>query len=67
MPQRTELQAVELLAAEIRRIDRVRIGQHGVDTGPAEHGGGKRAGQTAACDRNVGVPQLHLPKRKSHK
>ena len=64
-PQRLQLHAVELLAAEIRRIDRVRIDQHGVDAGAAEHCGRERAGEAAACDDNIGVPQLHLPKRQS--
>ncbi len=34
----------------------MRIDQHGVDAGAAEHGGCERAGESAAGDDNVGVP-----------
>ena len=63
-PQRLQLRAVELFAAEIRRVDRVRIDQHGIDACAAEHGGCERAGEAATCDDNVGVPQLHLLNRQ---
>ena len=42
----------------------MRIDQHGVDAGAAEHRGRERAGETAAGNDNIGVPQLHLPKRR---
>jgi len=71
-PQGLQLHAIKLLAAEIRRIDGVRIDQHRSDASAAEHGGSERAGQTPACDDNIDVPQLGLPKpvclrRKSSK
>ena len=40
----------------------MRVDQHGIDAGAAEHGGCERARETAACDDNIGVPQLHLLK-----
>jgi len=48
------LRAVELLGAEIGRIDRVRIDQHRMMAGAAQHGRRGRAREAAACDQNVG-------------
>ena len=58
---RFELNAVELLASEVGRIDRVGVDQGGVDAGAAKHRCGKRAGKSAAGDDNVGLPARASP------
>ena len=56
--EQADLLLVELLAAEIRRIDLVRVDEHGVDPGPAEHGGRRRSGEPASDDGNVRMPHV---------
>jgi hypothetical protein len=36
----------------------MRVDQHGVDPGPAEHGGCGRTGEPASNDGNVGAPHV---------
>jgi hypothetical protein len=60
-PQRLQLDVIDLLAAEIRRIDRMRVDQNGIDAGTAQHRGRERTREAATGNDNIGVPQLHLP------
>src|SRR6185437_16340590 len=50
-----DLRAVEFLAAEVGRIDGVRIDEDGVDAGAPEHRRGHRAGQSAADYDNIRI------------
>jgi len=59
--QRLHLRAVELLAAEVFGIGRMRIDDDGVNAGAAKHGGSKRAGQPAAGNDNVRLAHCHAP------
>lgn len=63
LAKQAELRPVELLAAEVRRINRVRIDQHRVDAGAPQHRGRGGAGKPAADDRNVRVPHGGLLSR----
>ena len=51
--QHADLLATDLFAAQLRRIDRMRIDQDGGDAGASQHGGGDRAGEPAAYDGNI--------------
>jgi len=59
--ERLHLRAVELLAAEIFRIGRVRIDDDGVDARASKHCGRERAGQAATGNDNVGIAHCHSP------
>jgi len=52
--QQRDLRCIELLAAEIRRIDRMRVDQDRTQARATQHDRGGRAGQPAADDRNIG-------------
>ncbi len=49
------LRAVDLLGAEIRRVDVMRVDQDHAMAGASEHGGRGRAGKPAARDDDVGL------------
>ena len=53
------LRAVELLAAEIDRIDRVQIDQDGVDAGATEHRRRQRAGEATTHDDDIRAAHRH--------
>ena len=48
--------SVKLLAAEVGRIDRMRVDQERVDAGTAQHGCGSRSGEAAADDGDIRMP-----------
>jgi hypothetical protein len=48
-----DLRAIELFAAKIRRILRVRVDQHGVNAGTPKHRGSERARKSAADNRHL--------------
>ena len=60
-PQDADLRAVELLAAKIGRIDRVRIDQDDTETVARQHRGCGRAGKAAAGNDDIGVPHGDAP------
>ncbi len=62
LAQQRDLRGVELLAAEILRILRVRIDQHGVDAGAAEHRGG--GGTRQPTPDTVSYTHLDVYKRQ---
>ena len=60
-PQDRGLRAVELLAAQIGRIDRMRIDQDDAEAVARQHRGCGRACKTAAGNDDVGLPHGDAP------
>ena len=61
--EQPNLPLVELFAAKVRRIDRVRIDQDHADAGASEHRGGKGACKPAPDDGDVRTTHTQTPYR----
>lgn len=63
LAQQLELLAADLLAAQFRRVDRVRIDQDGRDPGASQHRCRRGAGETAADDCDIRVAHARASDR----